>query len=111
MVFVNAAGYKWQSLTTPLRQDPEAQLLKVVGKIIRDTCQVAHDTSVAPLSEADHLVVLANNLGRATREIEREGRLVSTEVVDVENELFWQELRVTPYDPPNTGVYETVFVA
>jgi hypothetical protein len=40
------------------------------------------------LAESDQLVVLADDLRGATREVERERCLVSTEIVDVEDELL-----------------------
>jgi hypothetical protein len=37
--------------------------------------------------------------------------LVCSEVVDVEDELFWEELGISPNGPTNTWVNETIFVA
>lgn len=63
------------------------------------------------LAKADELVVLANDLRRSAGEVQREGSLVSTEVVDVEDQIFGQKFRVTPDHPANTRVDETVLVA
>jgi hypothetical protein len=60
------------------------------------------------LSEADELVVLTNDLGGALGEIEREGGLVSTEVVDIEDEFFGEEFGCTPDDPAYSWVDEAV---
>ena len=56
------------------------------------------------LAEADHLVVLANDLGRAFREVEGEGGLVGAEVVNVENELLGEVLWGAPDDPASAGI-------
>lgn len=63
------------------------------------------------LAEADQLVVLTQNLRGATGEVEGEGSLIGTEVVDVENELLGEVLGVTPDGPADTGVNQTVLVA
>lgn len=44
------------------------------------------------LAETDQLVVLGDDLGSSFGEIEREGSLVSAEVVDVEDKFFGKEL-------------------
>ena len=56
------------------------------------------------LAEADHLVVLANDLGRAFGEVEGEGGLVGAEVVNVENELLGEVLWGAPDDPAYAGI-------
>jgi hypothetical protein len=60
------------------------------------------------LSEADELVVLSNDLGCALGEIEGEGGLVSTEIVDIEDEFFGEVFGCTPDDPAYTWVDEAV---
>jgi hypothetical protein len=47
-------------------------------------------------------------LGCSFGEVEGEGGLVGTKVVDVENELLGEELWFTPYDPSNTGIDESI---
>ncbi len=56
-------------------------------------------------AEADELVILANDLGGALREVEREGGLIGAKVVDVEDKLFGEVFGFTPDDPTYTGVY------
>lgn len=51
------------------------------------------------LAESDHLIVLTNDLRSPFTEIERKGCLVSTEVIDVENELFREILWRAPHNP------------
>ena len=63
---------------------------------------------VALAAEADELVVLPDDLRGALGEVERERRLVSAEVVDVEDKLFGEELRRAPDNPANTRVDEAV---
>jgi hypothetical protein len=63
------------------------------------------------LSEADELVVLANDLGSALGKIEGEGGLVGSEIVDVEDEFFREVFRGTPDDPAYTWIDEAVPVS
>jgi hypothetical protein len=56
------------------------------------------------------LVILSDDLGSTTGEVEGKRRLISTEIVDVEDELLRQVLGVTPHDPADTGINETVLV-
>ncbi len=51
---------------------------------------------------------MADDLGGAFGEVEGEGGLVGTEVVDVEDEFFREEFRAAPDDPAYAGVDETV---
>ena len=43
-------------------------------------------------------------MGGAFGEVEREGGLVSAEVVDVEDEFFWEVFGGAPDDPADAGV-------
>ena len=56
------------------------------------------------LAETDELIVLSDDLGGAFGKVESERRLVCTEVVDVEDELFGEVFWFTPDDPAYTGV-------
>lgn len=60
------------------------------------------------LAETDELVVLSHDLGSTLGEVEGEGGLVSTEVVDVEDKVLGEVLGSSPEDPTDTGVDETV---
>lgn len=68
--------------------DDKAQLSQDCCEVIRGACEVDHDRTVATLSQTDHLVVLADNLGCALGEIKGEAGLVCAEVVDVEDQFF-----------------------
>lgn len=70
-----------------LRHEQEAHLLHAEGEVVGRAGEVEHDGAVALLAEADELVVLADDLGGAAGEVEGEGGLVGTEVVDVEDEF------------------------
>jgi len=61
-------------------------------------------------SEADELVVLADDLACAFAEVEGEGGLIGAKVIDVEDELLWQIFGAPPDYPPNTGIYKTVLL-
>ena len=56
------------------------------------------------LSKTDHLVILTDDLRGAFGEVEGEGGLICTEVVNVEDELFGEIFRGSPDDPANAGV-------
>ena len=105
---VEAEGDEGEAFAVLLGHDDEAQLLEGVGEVVCCAGQVGHDGAVAVLSKADQLVVLANDLGGALGEIEGEGGLVSTEVVDIEDEFFGEVFRCTPDDPAYTWVDEAV---
>jgi len=59
-------------------------------------------------AKADELVVLADDLGGAFGEVEREGGLVGPEVVDVEDEFFGEVFGGPPDDPTYAGIDEAV---
>jgi hypothetical protein len=65
---------------------------------------------VTLLAETNELVVLADNLRGALGKVEGEGRLLSTEIVDVKDKLLGEVFGRTPDDPADTGVNETVLV-
>lgn len=56
------------------------------------------------LAQADELVVLPDYVRSALAEVEREGGLFCTEIVDVEDELLGEILWRAPEDPANAGV-------
>lgn len=59
-------------------------------------------------SQADQLIVLTDDLGGALGEVEREGCLIRSEIVDVENKLFREVFSRTPNDPPYSWIDKTV---
>src|ERR1700744_1166513 len=59
----------------------------------------------------NQVVVLADNMGSWTREVECERLLGATEIVGLENQFFGQELDVAPDDPAYASVDEPKFVA
>lgn len=44
-------------------------------------------------------------------EIQSESGLISSKVVNMEDEFFRQILFAPPYNPPNSGVHKPIFVA
>jgi hypothetical protein len=109
-ILVKTRGHKRETLATLLAHNDEPEVLQICTEVIRRARQVEHDTPVAPLSEADKLVVLSNDLTSAAREVEREGRLVRTQVVDVEDEFLREVLGIAPHNPAHTGVNKTVLM-
>jgi len=57
------------------------------------------------LAKANELVILTNDLRSTFGEVEREGRLVSTKIVYVEDELLWEIFWCPPDHPAYTRVY------
>ena len=76
-----------------------------------DVHRVLLNLLVAFESQADEVVVLAQNLRCGAREVEAHLRDVRAEVVDRERHLFGQVFLVFPYDPSQARVYQAVFVA
>lgn len=107
---LEAKGHEGQALAATLGHDDEAVVLEDVGEVVGGAGQVAHDGLVAPLAEADELVVLADDLGGALGEVEREGGLLGAEVVDVEDEVLGEVFVRTPDDPADAGVDEAVLL-
>ena len=56
------------------------------------------------LSETDHLIILADNLGCTFRKVQSERRLVGAKIVDVEDQFFGKVFGRAPHDPADTGV-------
>lgn len=111
VIRVETEGNQRKAVATSLRHELEAHLLNRGSQIVCGSGEVEHDGAVAVLTQTDQLVVLAQNLGSSTREVESKGSLVSTEVVDVEDQLGRQVLGIAPDAPANTGVDETILVA
>jgi hypothetical protein len=105
---LEAEGHEWESGAVLLRHDLEVKLLERLGEIVSGACEVGHDGAVSALAKTDQLVVLADDLRGALGEVESEGSLVGTEVVDVEDKFLREELRCTPNDPANTWVDESI---
>ncbi len=103
-----AEGDQGETLAGLLGHDDVAQGLERVGQVVGGAGEVAHDGAVALLAQADQLVVLADDLAGSLGEVESEGRLVGTEVVDVEDELLGEILGGAPDDPADAGVDETI---
>lgn len=109
-ILIEAAGNKWQTLSLALADDDEPQVLEVRCKIVGDSGQVQHYSPVSTLAKADQLIVLSDDLRRSAGEVECEGSLISTEVVDVEDQLLREILGITPDHPANTRVDKTILV-
>lgn len=107
---VEAEGNERQAFAAGLRHEQEAHGLHGGGEVVGGAGQVQHDAAVAGFTQADQLVVLRDDLASASREVQRERRLVGAEVVDVEDEFFGEELGVAPDDPADAGVDEAVLV-
>ena len=96
--------HKGQALTPFLAHDQETEVFKGRSKVVRCTSKVEHDGAIAVLAKTDHLVILADNLRSAFREVEGEGCLLGAKVVDVEDQFFGKVFRRAPDHPANTRV-------
>ena len=96
--------HKRQPMSTGLAHDNETEVLEGGSEVVCCAGKVHHDGAVAVFAEADHLIVLADDLGGAFGEVEGEGGLVGAEVVDVEDEFFGEVFGGAPDDPADAGV-------
>ena len=69
------------------------------------------DPPVALEAEAQERVVLGHDLRARAREVQGEGAHVAAQVVDVEDQVFGQDLLVAPDHPADAGVDQAVLVA
>lgn len=72
LIGLEAPRNERKSLARLLGHDDKVHGLERVGEVVGGPGQVAHDGAVSPLSEANQLVVLANNLTGALGEVEGE---------------------------------------
>jgi hypothetical protein len=110
VIGVETEGNQRKTIATSLRHEQEAHLLNGSSQIVCSSGQVKHDGAVAMLAQADQLVVLAQDLGGTTGEVEGERSLIGAKVVDVEDQLGREVLGITPDTPTNTGVDEAILV-
>jgi hypothetical protein len=103
-----AEGHERQAPAGFLGHDDETECFERVGEVVGHAGQVAHDGTVAVLSEANELIVLANDLAGPLAEVEGEGGLFGPEVIDIEDELLGEVLGAAPDDPANTRVHEAI---
>jgi hypothetical protein len=85
--------------------------LERLGKEASVAQAVFHDGSVACESEMDQVVVLGDDLGSGTREVEGVGFFCSTQVVQLEDQVLRKHRLVTPNYPAHTSVDEAKLVA
>ena len=72
---------------------------------------VLHDGSEAVEAQVDQIVVLCYYLRSWPGEVQRVGLLRAAEVVEFEDEVFWEVGCVAPDYPADAGVDEAKFVA
>src|SRR4029077_4108708 len=70
--------------------------------VLRGVVTGVLDSAVAFETEAQKIVVLADDLAGRAREVQREGRHVAAQIVDVKNQLFRQIRTIAPYHPADT---------
>ena len=72
---------------------------------------VLHDGSVTIEPKVNQVVVLADNVSPRSREVQCVRLLGAAQVVEFEDQVFWQQRLVAPDDPAYTGVDKTELVA
>ena len=102
---VQSERYKRQTFTPFLTHDQETEMLEGRSKVVRCTGKIKHDGAITVLTETNHLVILANNLGGPFGEVEGERGLVGAKVVDVEHQLLRKVLGRAPDDPADAWVH------
>jgi hypothetical protein len=103
-IFVDPRSNERQTLSASLAHNHKAHFLQIRAQVVRRARQIQHNTSVSTLTQTNELVVLSDDLTRATTEVKRERRLVGAQVVDVEDEFLRQVFGVAPHNPADTGV-------
>src|ERR1700683_4186947 len=68
------------------------------------------DSAIAFKPQSKKVVVLANDLTRWTRKIQRKGRHVAAEVVDAKNQILRQVRVIAPYHPAHPERRQPEFV-
>lgn len=102
---IEAESHEREAFSVAFAQDDESQVSEAGGKIVSRAGQVLHNELKAVFSEANQLVILADDLGRAFRKIEGKGGLIGPEVVDVEDEFFGEKFGRAPDTPAHAGVH------
>src|SRR5262245_38481007 len=97
-------------LVPPREQLERPELLYLTRQPGGYVAPVLLDSPVALETEPQEVVVLRDDLGSRTREVQRERRHVVAEVVDPENQILGQRLAVAPHDPAHAGVDEPELV-
>lgn len=96
-----------QPFDPTLGEDDETQLFQACGQIVGRACYVHHDAAVPLFAKANHLVVLTNDLRSTLGEIQGERSLISSKVIDVEDQLLGKVLLRAPNHPSDTGIHLT----
>ena len=65
---------------------------------------------VALMAEPDEVVILGRHLRAGPGEVQRERRHLPAQVVDPEDEILGQRVRVPPHDPAHPGIDQPVLV-
>lgn len=107
-ILSKAESHEGKTLAVGLRHDDKTLLLQLGGEVISSTGEITHDGLVATPTKADELIVLPDYLGRPFGEIEGDGRLISAEVVDIEDQLLGQVFRRPPDDPTYARIDEAI---
>lgn len=84
---IQAESDQRETVALGLGHEREAHALNCRSKVISRPSEVEHDATVALFAQSDELVVLPNNLACSAGEVQSKRGLVSSQVVDVEDEL------------------------
>src|SRR5205085_11154802 len=66
---------------------------------------------IAVESEPEKVVILRDHLRAGTREVQRECRHLTAEIVDIEHEIVREVVTIPPDDPTHAWIYEAAFVS
>src|ERR1700722_7617060 len=73
-----------------------AEFSNLTREILSDCRALRLNFAITLLAEAQKIVVLADNFSSGPRKVERKGRHISAEIVDVEDQLFRQIVLLAP---------------
>lgn len=104
-LIVEAESHERKAFSAALAHDDEPKVGKASSKIVSRSGQVGHNELIAMFSEANQLVILANDLGGAFGKVKGKGGLIGPEVVDVEDEFLGEVFGRAPDTPSHAGIY------
>jgi len=90
----------------------------IISTILQSSAQCAGvlqvlegDSPISGKPKVEEHEVLSDDGGSRTTEVERERKFNGTEIMDFENEIFWEEMLGTPDDPTDTNLGQTKFMS
>ncbi len=109
-VFFDLPGYQRQ-IVAIIDNLKRLHLRELGRQILRDAPGCLMDARVALSAQAQKVVILGHHLATRPREINTECGHITSEIVNMENQLVWQVFLAAPNHPAHARVHQAVFVA